>query len=175
MNTILHVIKIGLGTSCGILAILGGAIILLYTCWRLSAVLGRPIGRLWFSLLFPQLETESERHAREAMSSEKSKRHLELLEEERSFNENLVACSVLILLGTWCMLFELYVQGREAQRRDEWDEMGLWSGKWIVYAGALATGAAEAFVAQGVFGLLARVVEERRARGYWTAVVRRVQ
>jgi len=106
------------------------------------------------------------------MSTAESKQKLEFLKGERSFNEKFVAFFVLAMLGTWCMLFELYVQGREAQRRDGWDEMGLWSEKGIVYAGALATGVAEAFVAQGVFGLLARVVEERRARGSWTAVFR---
>lgn len=171
MSSILHVLKIGLGASCAVIAILGGAIAFTYACWRLSAILGRPIGRLWFSLLFPHLETESERRAREAMSAAESKQRLQFLIGERSFNEKLVAFLFPLLLGTWCMLFEFFVLGNEARGRDGWDEMGLWSEKGIAYAGAVASGVAEGFIAQAVFALLARAVEERRARGSWAAVV----
>ena len=171
MNSILHVIKIGLGASFAVIAILGGAIASIYACWRLSAILGRPIGRLWFSLLFPHLETESESRAREAMSPTESKQKLEFLKGERSFNENFIAFFVLAMLGTWCMLFEGFALAKEAKSRDGWDEMGLWSEKGIAYASVVASGVAEGFIAQGVFALVARAVEERRARGSWAAVV----
>lgn len=171
MSSILHVVKIGLGASCAVIAILGGVIAFIYACWRLSAILGRPIGRLWFSLLIPNLETESERRAREAMSPAESKQKLDILKWERSFNEKLIAFLVPLLLGTWCTLFEAFALGEEAKRRDDWDEMGFWSEKGIAYVGVVASGVAEGFIAQGVFALVARAVEERRTRGSWAAVV----
>lgn len=69
------------------------------------------------------------------------------------------------------MLFELFTLAKEAKLRDGWDEMGLWGEKGIAYAGVVARGVAEGFIAQGVFALIARAVEERRARGSWAAVV----
>merc|ERR1712014_37089 len=105
------------------------------------------------------------------LNKAESKQKLEFLRRERSFNEKLVAFLVPTLLGTWCMLFELFTLAKEAKLRDGWDEMGLWGEKGIAYAGVVARGVAEGFIAQGVFALIARAVEERRARGSWAAVV----
>lgn len=62
------------------------------------------------------------------------------------------------MLGVWCTLYEAFVLHEEGPK-DGWES---WKVKWVAYAGVIARGVTEAFIAQGVLALCVRVYERQR-------------
>ncbi|KAI6787012.1 hypothetical protein KC361_g9590 [Hortaea werneckii] len=164
MDSMFHILKIGLGVSLAFLASIFAVVASIYAVWHLNAIIGRPIGRVLLSG-FP-LEKTSDRAAREALHATEGQSKLEGDFEQRAFNEKYAAFTIVVILATLCMIYEGITLGEMRGGKDDGDEekWESWSITGVAYAGVVFRGLAEGFIAQGVLALAAMLYERRQGR-----------